>query len=274
MQNSSLDQVKEAFASLCQLVAQLRDPVSGCPWDLKQDHSTLAKYIVEEAYESAVAMKDNDAEQMCDELGDVLFQVLLNAQVAQDQQTFDITQVIKGVHTKMVRRHPHVFGSDEDRKAREIPQIMQRWEQIKKLEKGESEDKPYMEQKGVHKVFPATTQAAKIGKAARTVQFDWDSPEQVFDVLLDEIRELKDEWKKSKGKNSAELQAELGDVYFSLAQFCRHLDLEPELVATEGNKKFLARFAAMEKFAKKSREDITQLSKERLEELWNEAKRT
>jgi len=264
---------KEKFADFCELVAQLRHPVTGCPWDLKQNHESLAKYMIEEAYEAATVMKENDPAKICDELGDVLLQVVLNAQIATDNKTFGIEDVIQSIHSKMYRRHPHVFGSDEDKKAREVPQIMKRWEEIKHAENEHLADKPYMEQKGVHKVFPATTQAAKIGKAARSIKFDWKTPDQVFDVLLSEIQELKNEWQKSHDKSSTEIYSELGDVYFSLAQLCRHLDLEPELVAMDGNHKFLNRFKKMEDLAKKHGENVTSISEARLEELWNEVKK-
>ena len=263
---------KDKFAAFCELIAQLRHPVTGCPWDLKQNHETLAKYMIEEAYEAATVMKENDPAKICDELGDVLLQVVLNAQIAKDNKTFTIDDVIDSIHSKMYRRHPHVFGSDEDKQNREVPQILKRWEEIKHAENEHKADKPYMEQKGVHKVFPATTQAGKIGQAARSIKFDWKTPDQVFDVLLCEIQELKDEWQKSHDKSSSAIHDELGDVYFSLAQLCRHLDLEPELVAMDGNHKFLKCFKKMEDAAKKRGQNITALDQDVLEELWKEAK--
>lgn len=274
MSNDKFISAKESFGAFCELVAQLRNPISGCPWDLKQNYETLSKYMIEEAYEAATVMKENDTAKICDELGDVLLQVVLNAQIATDENTFGINDVIQSIHTKMYRRHPHVFGSEEDKQAREIPQIMKRWEEIKHAENEHSEDKPYMEQKGVHKVFPATTQASKIGKAARSVKFDWKTPDQVFDVLLAEIQELKNEWQKSHDKSSTEIHTELGDVYFSLAQLCRHLDLEPELVAMDGNHKFLKRFKWMEDTAKSRNQKLSALNEDALEGLWRDAKKS
>lgn len=272
MPRENFKAAQEAFGAFCELVEQLRNPVSGCPWDLKQNHTTLAKYMVEEAYEAAAVMKENKTAEICDELGDVLLQVVLNAQIASDEKNFRIEDVIQSIHTKMFRRHPHVFGSEEDKKAREIPQIMKRWEEIKSSEKDADKQSSYMEQKGVHKVFPASTQAAKIGKAAKSINFDWKTPDEVFDVLLSEIQELKKEWQESKNKKSPELYAELGDVYFSLAQVCRHLDLEPELVAHDGNQKFLKRFQQMEKIAKSRNQEISDLQETDLEDLWKKAK--
>jgi uncharacterized protein YabN with tetrapyrrole methylase and pyrophosphatase domain len=129
-----------------------------------------------------------------------------------------------------------------------------------------------MEQKGVHRVFPASTQAYKIGKAAASVHFDWDSPDQVFDVLLSEIQEMKAEWQKSKKILTPELSAEIGDVYFTLAQFCRHLKLEPEMVAMKANHKFLNRFRKMEETAKTRDQKISSLEQKEWEELWRKAK--
>ncbi len=273
MTKHNFDTAKEAFAEFCKLIERLRDPVNGCPWDLKQNHQTLAKYMIEEAYESAAVMKENNTALICDELGDVLLQVVLNAQIANDAKTFAIEDVIRSIHEKMFRRHPHVFGSVEEQKKREIPQIMERWEEIKKSEKVLHDTSTYMQEKGVYKVHPASTQAAKIGKAAKGVNFDWDNPEEVFDVLLSEIQELKTEWKRSHKKHSPELYSELGDVYFTLAQLCRHLDLEPEMVAWDGNLKFLKRFEWMEEKAKSRDQEISALQKEQLEVLWNEAKK-
>ncbi len=265
---------KDAFGAFCELVEQLRNPESGCPWDLKQTHQTLAKYMIEEAYESATAMQEDVPAKICDELGDVLLQVVLNAQIAADQQSFKIDDVIQAIHTKMVRRHPHVFGSAEDRQARAIPQIMQKWEEIKRAEKGGvDDDASYMEEKGVHKIFPATTQAYKIGKAAHAINFDWSSPGEVFDVLISEIQELKEEWQRTPAQRQmANVYAELGDVYFALAQFCRHLNREPELVAHDGNLKFLRRFKGMEKIAKDRNVTLAELRQDELEALWETVK--
>jgi MazG family protein len=272
MPSNTFNDAKESFGDFCELIRKLRDPVSGCPWDLKQSHQTLAKYMIEEAYEAATVMKENDPAKMCDELGDVLLQVVLNAQIATDEKTFDIDDVVQSIHNKMYRRHPHVFGTEAEREAREIPHIMKRWEEIKHSERAPNETSSYMEQEGVYKVFPATSQASKIGKAARKVNFDWTKRDQVFDVLIGEIQELKVEWLKSDKKLSPELYSELGDVYFSLAQLCRHLDLEPEMVAMDGNHKFLKRFEWMEAKAKSRGQKISDLDAGTIEDLWKRAK--
>ena len=269
MSQDKFVQAKEAFALFCDIIAQLRDPKTGCPWDLKQTHPSLAKYLIEEAYEAASVMQENDAHKICDELGDVLLQVVLNAQLAADEKSFTITDVIQAVHEKIVRRHPHVFGTDEDKTQRELPQIMKRWDEIKQSEKKEKSHESYMEQRGVQSVFPATTQAYKIGKLAHGVGFDWTHPDEVFDKLISELGELKSEWQKQRTPSVlSQIQNEIGDIYFTLAQLCRHLNWEPELVAHDGNKKFLRRFAQMETLIRADGKKLQDLKNSELEPYW------
>ena len=274
MSPRNFDKSKELFAEFCELVAQLRDPLRGCPWDLSQTHQSLARYLVEEAYEASSAMQENSAAKMCDELGDVLLQVVLNAQLGADAKSFAIDDVIRGIHAKMVRRHPHVFGSEQEKKQRDIGQIHKRWDEIKKTESGRDEGSSLMIQKKAHKVFPATHQAAKIGKIAHNVGFDWEQTDEVLEKLSSELKEFQEEWQISPGLHNRErLYEEIGDIYFSLAQLCRHLDADPELLAYNGNRKFLKRFAAMEELAVSRGRDIANMSKTELEALWNEIKK-
>lgn len=274
MSLKNYDKSKELFAEFCELVAQLRDPVTGCPWDLSQTHQTLARYLVEEAYEASAAMQENSPAKMCDELGDVLLQVVLNAQLGADAKTFVIDDVIRSIHEKMVRRHPHVFGNEQEKKQRDIGQIYKRWDEIKKTEGGRDEDASLMVQKKAHKVFPATQQAAKIGSVAKSVHFDWEHTDQVVEKVFSEFREFKEEWDKNpEPANRERLYEEIGDIYFSLAQLCRHLDADPELLAYNGNRKFLKRFAAMENLAASRGQELANLAKTDLEALWNEIKK-
>ncbi len=274
MPPKNFEKSKELFAEFCELVAQLRDPVTGCPWDLSQTHKSLAHYLVEEAYEASSAMQENSADKMCDELGDVLLQVVLNAQLGADAKTFMIDDVIRGIHEKMVRRHPHVFGSEHEKKQREISQIHKRWDEIKKTESGRDEESSLMIDKKAHKIFPATHQAAKIGKIARSVGFDWEQTDEVILKLSSELKEFQEEWEISPGVHNRErLYEEIGDIYFSLAQLCRHLDADPELLAYNGNKKFLKRFAAMEGLAASREKNIANMTKTELEALWIEIKK-
>ncbi len=267
----------DAFANLCETIAKLRDPVDGCPWDLQQTHASLRRYMIEEAYEAARVMagadKDlNDSRELCEELGDVLLQVVLNAQVAADRKGFQIADVIKSIDAKMRRRHPHVFGSDEARQARDMSSIKSNWAAIKTEEKkkkgADARDDGFF---GGIEGYPATIEAYEIGKRAAKIKFDWNSPAEVLAKLLSEVDEMKDEWEK--GDRTA-LMAELGDVYFSLAQFSRHIGVDPEVIALDGNRKFLARFAEVEAIAKRRGVKIQDTDQATLESLWEEAKRS
>jgi tetrapyrrole methylase family protein/MazG family protein len=272
---SRFEEAAAAFTNLCETIAGLRHPVDGCPWDLQQTHESLRRYMIEEAYEAARVMAradhdSNDSRELCEELGDVLLQVVLNAQVAADRKGFQIADVIKSIDAKMRRRHPHVFGSDEARQDREMSSIKSNWEVIKAEEKknksaATSGDGFFAGIKG----YPATIEAYEIGKRAAKIKFDWNSPAEVLAKLLSEVDEMKDEWEKG---DRAALMAELGDVYFSLAQFSRHIGVDPEVIALDGNRKFLDRFAKVEALAKKRGVKIPDADQATLESLWEDAK--
>ena len=272
---SEFDEAATAFVSLCETIAALRHPVDGCPWDLQQTHDSLRRYMIEEAYEAARVMaradRDaNDSRELCEELGDVLLQVVLNAQVAADRKGFQIADVIKSIDAKMRRRHPHVFGSGDARRDREMASIKSNWEVIKAEEKknnsaSASADGFFAGIEG----YPATIEAYEIGKRAAKIKFDWNSPADVLAKLLSEVDEMKDEWEK--GDRTA-LMAELGDVYFSLAQFSRHIGVDPEVIALDGHRKFLDRFTKVEILAKKRGVKIPDADQATLESLWEEAK--
>lgn len=292
------DRHTTAFAQFCATVAALRHPKTGCPWDLDQTHDSLRRYMIEEAYEAAEVMasppdsKSLGAE-LCDELGDVLLQVVLNAQLAADAGRFEIADVIHAIDAKMRRRHPHVFGSSTPKQgkgANQKAEVRSAWEQIKAAERKSVRSSIFAEalervKTAKHEKYsglrwPASALASKIGKAARSIKFDWDKPEAVFDKLISEIDELKIEFKKYVKNNPNKknpkvpgpLIAEIGDVYFTLAQLCRHLDLDPESVAMDGNLKFLRRFAKMEAIAVHRHIDLKSANQALLESLWLEAK--
>jgi MazG family protein len=228
--------------------------------------------MIEEAYEAARVMADADRDDLqsrdlCEELGDVLLQVVLNAQVAADHNGFKIEDVIAAIDSKMRRRHPHVFGTDEQRQQRQMESIKATWEVIKAGEKGaEGKDGYFSGITG----YPSTIEAFEIGKRAAKIKFDWNSPADVLAKLLSEVEELKEEWKK--GDRQA-LTAELGDIYFSLAQFARHMGMDPEVVALDGNRKFLERFAKVEALASQRGVRIAEADQATLESLWEEVKR-
>ncbi len=261
-----------AFEAFCNTIKALRTPVTGCPWDLKQTHVTLAKNMIEEAYEASTVMEENNLAAIKEELGDVLLQVVLNAQIATDDNHFTLADVITGINEKIIRRHPHVFGSAEDLKKRELGQILERWEDIKAQEKGISEDIPFLEQKGVHKVFPATTQCGKIGKACQEVGFEWENISDVVEDLKSEVKEFEDEFLSEAPERMELMKKEMGDVYFVLGQLCRRLGWEPELVAMNGNHKFIKRFNAMEKLIKAANKTLKNCSLDEMDHFWQMAK--
>lgn len=213
----------EAFASLSATVARLRDPETGCPWDLTQTHETLRRYLIEEAYEAVAAMESPaDMENLCEELGDVLFQVVLHAQLAQEAGEFSMQDILEQVNTKMIRRHPHVFG---DVKFEGFEELGAQWEAIKALEQGKDkgESASVIPYKKIQKIHPASHQAAAIGKAIEKADVPFDF-----------------------GPDSVLMESEIGDLYFSLAQRCRKLGLDPELTAQKGNEKVLSLLKARE----------------------------
>lgn len=284
------------FDEFCQTIKMLRDPIKGCPWDLKQTHLSLRKYMLEEAYEAVDAMsyqmapKSPEASELAEELGDVLLQVVLNAQVAQDHNLFTIEDVIRSITLKMRRRHPHVFSSanNELQKITET-EVRENWEKIKRDEGKAKGNLSKLEEQlvTVSKSFPSTIQAQKLGRIAEKVKFDWDTPRQVLDQLKDEIKELSEVMEPNDQVQnfplikdslnpgtdlSEKLSDELGDVYFTLAQLCRHLGLDSEVVAMTGNKKFSRRFRNMDQLASMEGKTIEILSPLDKERLWNRVK--
>jgi MazG family protein len=255
------------FAEFVKTVATLRHPVRGCPWDLEQDHKSLRRFMLEEAYEAAEAMLGTDQGHLLEELGDVLLQVVLNAQLAVDKNKGDIRDVVASINSKMLRRHPHVFGDLAGQRMDQAT-IKNNWQRIKAAEKVDKQPGPgYFAD--CAKLIPALTQAYKIGKRAHTIHFDWDSAIEVLRQCRAELTELEHEM---VGIDKDRLYDELGDVFFSLAQLSRHLGVDPEVAAQQGNLKFLRRFAAMEEYCRLRQKDVTQLTRDELEALWQEAK--
>lgn len=269
MTEPDLKAAQAAFANFIRTIAAIRHPETGCPWDLQQDHASLRRYMIEEAYEASEAMASGDPRAICDELGDVLLQVVLNAQIALDNKQFSIADVAQAIDDKMRRRHPHVFGTEAERAKRTAD-----WNAIKTAEKKAAGKDP--DAGGVfseaHTKHPASLQALAIGKIASKIKFDWDTPQEVFAQVRSEIDELEKEFAR-KERDDAKMAEEIGDVYFSLAQLCRHLALDPETVAVDANRKFLRRFAALEGLAAKRGIDVRKASRDELEDLWKGVKR-
>ena len=259
------EKAAQEFKAFIKTVAQLRHPLKGCPWDLEQTHVSLRRYMLEEAYEAAETMLAEPSAELIDELGDVLLQVVLNAQLAADGGRGDIEDVVRGIRQKMIRRHPHVFATSDQ--AISADEVTRQWALIKQKEK------PKDHTEGVfgktRKVHPALTQAFQIGKTAKNIAFDWHTPEEVFQQLQAELTELQQE---IAAEDKTKIADELSDCFFSLAQLSRHLEFEPEEIAQRGNMKFLRRFEMMESLARDNGIDVTTVGQAKLEELWAEAK--
>lgn len=260
-----------AFLNFCATIARLRDPLTGCPWDLKQTHETLRKYMLEEAYEAIEVMtKTAPTEQLCEELGDVLLQVVLNAQLANEQAHFSILDVIQHIDLKMKRRHPHVFATDYKRSL-ESSELERQWQEIKHLEQKESlVDTSSLFANVTKTTFPATTRATRIGQRSREIDFDWATVQEVQSQLKEELDEVSEVLAIG---NIDDVSNELGDLYFTLAQLCRHLNLDAEVIAESGNHKFLKRFSLVEDLARNDGLDLLKLSNEKKNELWARAKK-
>ena len=250
---------------LLEIMQKLRDADSGCPWDVAQDFATIAPYTVEEAYEVADAIAREDMDALRDELGDLLFQVAFHAQMASEAGHFDFNDVAAGISEKMIRRHPHVFGSDEERAAGKEAGS---WERIKAQERADSGDASAMA--GVAKALPALKRAQKLGNRASTVGFDWTDRGGVRDKIHEELEELEE---AVGGRDSGEIDEEFGDLLFAVVNLSRHLDVDPEQALRGANDKFERRFRAMEQAILDSGRALRSLTLAELEQEWRAAKR-
>jgi tetrapyrrole methylase family protein/MazG family protein len=249
------------FEELVNVVSKLRAP-DGCPWDKEQTRESLRPFLVEEFYELIDALDENDPGSVKEELGDLLFQIVLQSQLAKEEGQFDIYDVIVGITRKMVSRHPHVFGG-KDLKTSEDVRVW--WEEHKKRE-GKIYDSAIG---GVPKSLPALLRASEIQKKATKVGFDWDRIEDVFAKLDEEIRELKE---ALAGKKPEEIEGELGDIFFVLVRIANFINVDPEDTLRKTIKKFSQRFAHIEKEASRQGRKLNDMTLAEMELLWNEAK--
>jgi len=259
------------------LMQRLRDPESGCPWDLKQTYKTIAPHTLEEVYEVIDTIERNDLSHLGEELGDLLFQVVFYSQLGAEDEIFDFDTVVHGIVEKLVRRHPHVFPlgtlqSERDPNAdaaTEEVRIKQVWEQIKKQERAEKCDRRTLDD--IPMAIPALTRAQKLQKRAATTGFDWDNSEDVLSKVKEEVAELEAE---IGADNSLAMEEELGDLLFSCVNLSRHLGIDPERAMRAANNKFQRRFEAMEVLASdKNPSEFSQMSIDEMELLWAEVKR-
>ena len=267
------DAQRKTIDDLLGVMAVLRTPGTGCPWDLVQTFETIAPYTIEEAYEVADAIERRDMEDLKQELGDLLLQVVYHAQMASEAGAFDFGDVVDAVADKMVRRHPHVFGDEKVRDAGELEGL---WERIKAQEKADrSGDLPHSGAlEGVPRTLPALTRALKLQSKAARVGFDWPTLKPVIDKVREELAELEAELAvEADGLgNQEEIRMEFGDFLFAATNLGRHLALDPESALSSANRKFVRRFERIETMVRDEGRRIEDLDLAQLERLWNHAK--
>lgn len=252
-----------SFESFAEIIAHLRAPY-GCPWDREQTHATLRKHLLEEAYEAITAIDSGDFAAMREEFGDLLLQIVLQAQIAQEEGEFNISQVIEGIHSKIVRRHPHVFG---DLELDGVDGVLANWEKLKEKERGEKKEARGLLD-GVPLALPALSQAQEYQDRAARVGFDWPEIEGVLEKIAEEVNEVK------RATDPAEVAAEIGDLLFALVNLARWQKVDAESALRGTNSKFRKRFAYIEQGARAQGRDLTSLSLDEMESLWQEAKQS
>ncbi len=251
------------FNDLTQIMDTLRSE-DGCPWDKEQTHESLKRYLIEECYEVLEAIDEKDEDMLVEELGDVLLQVVFHAQIGKEEGYFDIKDVIKAVSNKMIERHPHIFGEAHVENSDEV---LANWDEIKKKEKG---FETYTEElRHISKNLPALMRAEKVQAKARKVGFDWDKVEDALNKVFEEFQEVKDVY---KDKNKARIQEEVGDLIFAAVNVCRFLDIEPENALNYTIEKFISRFEYIEKTAAAKGMNLTDMTLQQMDVLWEEAK--
>jgi len=272
-----MSDAERAMGALLALMARLRDPEHGCPWDRKQTFSTIAPYTIEEAYEVADAIEHGDREHLREELGDLLFQVVFHARMAEERGWFNFGEVANGIREKLVRRHPHLFAG-----ATLAPQdLMRVWEEQKAQERAAAQHRSAASGTGtvlggVPRALPALTRAAKLGRRAARVGFDWPDAHSVRAKVLEELHEvdaaLANEPAAHGAAGAQELSGELGDLLFTIVNWSRHLHIDAEAALRAANDKFERRFARMESLAQARELELAQLSAAEWDALWNQAK--
>lgn len=255
--------------SMLNVIARLRDPEKGCPWDRRQTHHGLKRFLLEECYELLSAIESQNDEQLLDELGDVLLQILLHAQIASEEKRFNFMDVVAHLEKKIMRRHPHVFDTSSPKLSE--GQVKDNWEKIKAKERQTSQATPYyLKPELLH--LPALLSAQKIGEKTQRIKFDWENAREVAQKVREEWDELQDELAQTPC-NQQRVQEEFGDFAFSVAQWGRHLGFDVEDTLRQANKKFLKRFQQVEDLVRKSNKSFEECSRNELEHFWNEVKK-
>ena len=259
--------ILSALQRLIEVVAQLRSPDGGCPWDLAQTPETLIPYVIEEAYEVVDAIQSGDKKAIAEELGDLLLQVVLQTQIASEAKDFTLEEVATGITEKLIRRHPHVFG---DLQVNNAAEVNQNWEQIKAQEKGETPEQAKLlsrKLKRYSRSLPPLMAGMKISKKAAGAGFEWENVEGVWDKFEEELREFKE---ALTTENKAHQQEELGDLLFTIINIARWYDLNPFDGLQGTNNRFIQRLTIMEKVADRP---LNEYDIDELESLWQQAKK-
>lgn len=262
---------------LLEIMMALRDPETGCPWDVEQNFSSIVPYTLEETYEVLDAIERDDMDDLCEELGDLLLQVVFHARMAEEQGSFDFGDVVQAITHKMIRRHPHVFGDEE---ARNAGMAKGAWGRIKAQEKAEraerraklgldtNENTGFLDD--IPRAFPALLRALKLQQKAAKVAFDWSEAAPILAKIAEETVELKEAMAKGK---KAEIQEEYGDLLFAMVNLGRHLELDPEIALIAANDKFRRRFHFIEKALDETGSSLEAASLDEMEAIWIKAKK-
>jgi MazG family protein len=274
--NASNISAGEWFEKLVAVQKRLRSP-KGCPWDREQTHATLRPYLIEEAYEVIDALDSGDDVKFAEEMGDLLLQVVFHSEIAREQQRFTVADVLREIHDKMVRRHPHVFG---DARAKNSAEVLQNWERIKATERRDkdvsakndalkAEQKPASLLDGVSRGLPAMLQGLQLTRKAARAGFDWEDADGVFEKLREEMAEVRHALAEKDFKKAEE---ELGDLLFAVVNLARFVQVDPEIALKKANGKFQRRFMEMEKTARQSGRSFDGMPREAKESLWDAVK--
>jgi tetrapyrrole methylase family protein/MazG family protein len=248
----------DSFNALKKIIAKLRGP-GGCPWDKKQTHASLKPFLVEESYEVLQALDEGAPDKLRDELGDLLLQIMLHAQIAAESGQFDIDDVVRSISNKLIHRHPHVFGGQQ---VKDVVEVEQNWEALKQEERVEGESILA----GMPGQMPALAYSQSMQRRVAGVGFDWEKVEEIIDKLAEEVAEIK------QATNQQEKASEFGDLLFTLANIARRLDIDLEMALRSANQRFQRRFTYMEELCRQRGLNLASLSLDEQNALWEEAK--
>ena len=266
------------FEKLVAVQARLRAP-KGCPWDREQTHQSLRTYLIEEAYEVLEALESGNDAKFAEEMGDLLLQIVFHSQIASEKGRFTVAEVIRAIHDKMIRRHPHVFGKT---RAKDSAEVLRNWEQIKAGERrsgnntrdsktSESSAKEVSLLDGVSRAVPATLEGFQLTRKASRIGFDWEDASGVFEKMEEETEELK---KALREQDQLKMEEELGDLLFAAVNLSRFLKIDPEIALKKANAKFSRRFREMERLTRQNGREFKDLPREEMEAFWDAAKKS